>query len=398
VLRIRAGRVHPVTAPPIEDGAVLVDANGRIAALGRHRDVPTPARTETRAFPDAALTPGFVNCHTHLELTHLAGQNAELEFPRWVRRIRELKDATPPGAFDSAALAGVKDSWARGITCVAETGSTGAAMRALHELGGRGIVYQEVFGPDPAQLAASMAELEAAVAQLRRLATAQLWIGVSPHAPYTVSAPLYEAVTGFARRERLPVAVHLAESKEESEFVHGGSGGGPFAEAWRARGIAAPARGHTPVDYLRRLGVLNAGTLCIHCVQVDQSDVAILKTAGAAIAHCPRSNRAHGHGSAPLHAFRSAGLRVGLGTDSVVSVGDLDLWAEARAAGLEGEAALRALTLDGARALGWERDIGSLEVGKAADLAVLTALPPIRPSALLTVLAGRIVHELDSGA
>ncbi|HMJ59364.1 MAG TPA: amidohydrolase family protein, partial [Gemmatimonadales bacterium] len=151
------------------------------------------------------------------------------------------------------------------------------------------------------------------------------------------------------------------------------------------------------VEFLRRQGVLSAGTLTIHCVQADAPDVAILAAAGAAIAHCPRSNRAHGHGSAPLGAFRTARLRVGLGTDSVVSVGDLDLWAEARAAGLEGEEALRALTLDGARALGWESEIGSLEVGKAADVAVFASTVPYRPlpspTVLLTVLAGRIVHQ-----
>jgi cytosine/adenosine deaminase-related metal-dependent hydrolase len=395
VLRIRAGRVHPVTAPPIEDGAVLVNAAGRIAAVGPHRHVPTPSGTETREFRDAVVVPGLVNCHTHLELTHLGGTNAEPEFARWIRRVRELKDATSSDAFDAAAVAGVKDCWARGVTCVAETGSTGAVMRALHDLGGRGIVYQEVFGPDPAQVAASMAELEAAVLHLRRLATSQLSIGVSPHAPYTVSAPLYEAVAAYARRESLPVAVHLAESKEETQFVRDGAG--PFADAWRARGIPVEARGASPVEFLIQLGVLQPGTVCIHCVQVDQNDVAVLAAAGAAIAHCPRSNRGHGHGSAPFAAFRAAGLEVGLGTDSVVSVAELDLWAEAEAAGLAGEEALRALTLDGARALGWEEEIGSLEVGKAADLAVLTALPRERPIALLTVLAGRIVHALDSG-
>ncbi len=380
-----------MTAPPIEDGAVLVDAAGRIAAVGPHPHVPTPPGTETREFKDGILVPGLVNCHTHLELTHLAGQNAEPEFAKWIRSVRELKDATSPDEFYAAAVAGVKDSWARGVTCIAETGSTGTVMRALHDLGGRGTVYQEVFGPDPAKLAASMAELEIAVSQLRRLATAQLRLGVSPHAPYTVSAPLYEAVGGFARRQRLPVAVHLAESREESQFVRDGTG--PFADAWRARGIAVEPHRCAPVEYLGRLGLLSAGTLCIHCVQVDQSGVAILATAGAAIAHCPRSNRAHGHGSAPLRAFRTAGLRVGLGTDSVVSVADLDLWAEAEAAGLDGADALQALTLHGARALGWEREIGSLDVGKAADVAVLTGLPPFRPSVLMTVVAGRTVYR-----
>jgi 5-methylthioadenosine/S-adenosylhomocysteine deaminase len=239
-----------------------------------------------------------------------------------------------------------------------------------------------------------MQELERAVLQLRRLATAQLRLGVSPHAPYTVSAPLYEAVAAYARRERLPIAVHLAESKEETLFVRDGAG--PFAEALRSRGIAVEARNCSPVAYLVQRGVVQPGVLCIHCVQLDARDVRALAVARAAVAHCRRSNQAHGHGTAPFATFRVAGLRVGLGTDSVVSVGDLDLWAEAAGAGLGGEEALRALTLEGARALGWENDIGSLEVGKAADLAVFATLD--RPAALLTVLAGRIVHALDSGA
>jgi cytosine/adenosine deaminase-related metal-dependent hydrolase len=394
VLRIRAGHVHPVTAPPIEDGAVLVDAAGRIAAVGPETQVPAPLGVESLEFPDAALVPGLVNCHTHLELTHLSGQNTEPKFAKWIRRIRELKEAMPAAAFYESAAAGVKDAWARGVTCVAETGSTGAAMQVLHDLGGRGVVYHEVFGPDPTKVGASMQELAAAVARLRSLATDRLRLGVSPHAPYSVSAPLYEAVADFARVGGLPLALHLAESREETQLVRDGAG--PFAEALRARGIEVRAEGCTPVGLVIARRVLAKGTLCIHCVHVDADDIRRLAQADVSIAHCPRSNRAHGHGSAPLAAFRAAGLRVGLGTDSVASVGELDLWAEAEAAGLGGEDALRALTLDGARALGWEWEIGSLEVGKAADLAVLNFRPSARPTVRLTVLAGRIVHALDS--
>ncbi len=175
-------------------------------------------------------------------------------------------------------------------------------------------------------------------------------------------------------------------------------GTGPFAETLRARGIPVTPCGRSPVEYLVQLGVVQRGTacLCIHCVQVDQRDVELLCDAGASIAHCPRSNRAHGHGTAPLAAFRRAGLRVGLGTDSVVSVGDSSLWAEAAAAGLDGEDALRMLTIEGARALGLEGEIGSLEMGKQGDLAVFPSAALSRPlppsAALLTVVAGRVVH------
>ena len=394
MLRLRARRVHPVTAPPIEDGAVLVGDDGRIEGVGPHAHVPTPPGVESREFPDAILVPGLVNCHTHLELTHLAGTNHQLEFAQWIHGVRALKDATTPEEFRQAAEQGIHDCWASGVTTIGDTGSTGAVMEALAALGGRGIVYQEVFGPDPQQRESSMSDLKRAVKRLSPLASAQLRLGISPHAPYTVSAPLYRAVAEYARAEHLPVAVHLAESPEETAFVRDGNG--PFAQALRARGIAVRPRHQSPVEYLLERRVLVAGNcLCIHCVQVSQEDVWLLADVGAAIAHCPRSNQAHNHGTAPLAAFRTAGLRVGLGTDSVVSVVDLDLWAEAAAAGLSGDEALRMLTLEGARALGWDADIGSLEVGKQADIAVLSA-HPIRPSALLTLLAGRIVHQVDA--
>jgi cytosine/adenosine deaminase-related metal-dependent hydrolase len=395
MLYIRSRSVHPITAPPIADGAVLVDERGKIAAVGPAATVPAPEGARRLEFPDGALVPGLANCHTHLELTHLAGKNRETAFAPWIRTIRALKDNTTPEEFLHSAEQGVRDAWAAGVTCVADTGSTGAPLEALARLGGRGIYYQEVFGPDPAKCGGSLAELTGAVAHLSPLTSHLVRLGVSPHAPYTVSDTLYRATTQFARHEQLPVAVHLAESREETELVRDGTG--PFAEALRARGIAVRAHDCSPVEYLLQLGVLASGNcLAIHCVQVHDRDIKILSDAGVAVAHCPRSNRAHGHGTAPLAALRRAGVRVGLGTDSVVSVGDADLRAEARAAGLDGEEALRMLTLEGARALGLEGEIGSLDVGKEADLAVFpsTDLYRLLPAstALLTVVAGRVVH------
>jgi len=399
VLRIRAGRVHPVTSASIYDGAVLIDAAGRIAAVGPSAQVPTPAGVQSLHFPEDELTPGLVNCHTHLELMHLGGgvQHDEPEFLMWIRRVRELKEATGAEAFYEAAVAGIRDCWSRGVTCIAETGSTGAVMRALHDLGGRGTVYQEVFGPDPAKVEISMSELFAALQPLRRLGTSQLRLGISPHAPYTVSGPLYESAAAYARLEGLPIAVHVAESPEEVRLVRDGAGA--FADALRARGIAIEPERCSPVAYLVKRGVIRRGTLCIHAVQVDEADVDLVRSFRATVAHCPRSNAAHRHGRMPLDLFRHARVPVGLGTDSVVSVGDVDLWAEAEAAGLHGDAALRALTIEGARALSWHHEIGSLEVGKAADLAVFSSTAFHRPRppspALLAVVSGKIVHQIS---
>lgn len=391
MLRLRASGVRPVTAPPIVDGAVLVDGD-RIVAIGPDAAVPRPPGADALEFPDAVLVPGLINCHTHLELTHLAGQNGEPDFARWLWRVRELKEATLPEQFAAAAERGIRDGWARGVTCVAETGSTGAVIAALARLGGRGIVYHEVFGPDPSISATALRDLEAAIVRLNPHVSDRVRLGLSPHSPFTVSEPLFRAVAELARLERLPLAVHLAESPAESELVRDGTG--PFAERLRARGISVRPRGVSPVRYLADLGVLLTAdcglpTLCIHCVQVDAADIRLLRDRAAAVAACPRSNRAHGHGESPVAALRAAGVPLGLGTDSVVSVPDLDLWAEAEALGLEWEDALRVLTLEGARALGWDDRIGSLEVGKAADLAVLSGPSTV----LLTVVAGRVVHR-----
>lgn len=402
MLRIRASAVWPVTAPPIADGAVLVDGD-RIVAVGPEARVPTPAGAERLEFGEAMLVPGLVNCHTHLELTHLAGRNGEREFAPWLGRVRELKEATTPEEFADAAERGIRDSWARGVTCVAETGSTGAVMAALHRLGGRGVVYHEVFGPDPSLSELALQGLEAAIVRLNPFVSDRVRLGVSPHSPYTVSEPLFRAVAELARLERLPLAVHLAESRAESELVRHGTG--PFAERLCARGIRVEARGVSPIRYLADLGVLpSAGchlpTLCIHCVQVDADDIRLLREAGAGVAACPRSNRAHGHGDPPIAALRARGVPLGLGTDSVVSVPDLDLWAEGDAAGLGRADALPLLTIEGARAIGWGDRIGSIEIGKDADLAVLTPFPLPDPSvspvsSVLTVVAGRVVHRTD---
>ena len=379
-----------MTAPPIQDGAVLVDDAGRIAAVGPHAAVPSPPGATALAFPKAVLVPGLINCHTHLELTHLAGKNSEREFPRWLNTVRRLREETGADALVAAAEQGVRDGWTRGITCVADTGSSGAPLEALAHLGGRGIYYHETFGPDPAQCVASLAELSRRVAELRGMTAPERRLGVSPHAPYTVSADLYRGVAALAQRERLPVALHLAESVEETRFVR--EGAGPFADAHAKRGIPVKPRGVSPVRYLLELDVLEPGTgwLAIHCVQIDDDDVRALADHGVAVAACPRSNRAHGHGESPFARLVAAGVSTGLGTDSVVSVADLDVWAEAAAVGLRGSAALQRLTLEGARALGWDGEIGSLDRGKAADLAVFSSLAG--GPALLTVVAGRVVY------
>jgi cytosine/adenosine deaminase-related metal-dependent hydrolase len=412
----------PMDAPPLPDAAVLIGADGRIAAIGPRSVVPGSPGTVVLELGKAMLLPGLINVHTHLELTGFEATPDRLDFPGWIRGIRRRKEARSGAEYRDAARAGLRDCWAAGITTIADTGDSGAVPRALAELGGSGIVYQEVFGPHPDQLEANFGDLEQRVRELRPLVGDRVRLGVSPHAPYTVSGPLFARVAAWANEHGLPLAVHVAESAAETAFVT--HGGGPFAEAWTSRGIpllgdpahAPPSRRTaeppTPLGWLAQHGVLGPATLCIHAIHLSEPDIGLLRSTRAAVAHCPVSNLRHGHSRAPLRALLEAGVRVGVGTDSVASVGELDLFAEMRAAadlaGLGAEAALALGTRGGAGALGLDREIGSLTAGKWGDVIALrvasgdspdpvqSALAASPADVVLTVLGGRVVYRRAS--
>jgi 5-methylthioadenosine/S-adenosylhomocysteine deaminase len=405
--RLAARWLLPVEGAPIERGAVLIGSDGRLDAVGPDSAVPRPHDVPAVELDNAVMLPGLINIHTHLELTGLESGAPEHDFAAWIRRLREQKSRRTPTEYVAAARRGLAACYAAGVTTVADTGDSGAVIGVLAEAGGSGVVYQEVFGPHPDQAKESLRALQARVRDLSPLTTDRARIGVSPHAPYTVSGPLFSAVAAWAKAERLPLAVHVAESPAETEFLIAGAG--PFAEAWGARGIPLPtSRGRTPIEWLADHNVLSEQSLCIHAVQVGPRDLQRLAASGAAVAHCPLSNRAHGHGAAPLADFLAAGIRVGLGTDSVASVGRLDLLAEARAVGsvtsLSADQLLELCTLGGARALGMESETGSLRPGKWADCIIIRVpdgdsspaqrvLASSPEDVLLTCVGGREVYR-----
>lgn len=404
--RYTADWVVPVAAPPARDAAVLIDPVGRIVAAGPSESVPVPPGTLHRSFPAAAILPGLVNVHTHLELTGLDGQVPDEEFPEWVLHLVAIKRARRPEAVRAAARKGIEDCWRMGVTTVADTGDSGAVIEALAELNASGIAYHEVFGPDPRLAGESFAGWAARLEELGRFAGGRVRLGASPHAPFTVSGPLYRRAAEHARSVGLPLAMHIAESRAESDLVGPGTGG--FARRWVERGIEPVAARMTPIRWLEQLGVLGPDALCIHCVQTTEDDLGRLAAHGSAVAHCPRSNRRHGHGDAPLQAVLDRRLRVGVGTDSVASVAPLDLLAEARIArelgGLSAWETIDLVTRGAASAIGMEAEAGSLAPGRWGDLAVFRLGPQVDqqqlpdrlvsagPGDLLcTVLAGREV-------
>jgi 5-methylthioadenosine/S-adenosylhomocysteine deaminase len=336
------------------------------------------------------LAPGLVNAHTHLELTVLRGFLEDLDFPNWIWRLNGVKRAVldRERMLDSARL-GIQEGVRNGITTFADTCDSGVAFDAMLESGVRGVMYQEVFGPDPASCGKAIDELRAKVAASRARETSLVRVGVSPHAPYTVSDPLYAAVARYASEQRLPVAAHIAESEVERELVERGEG--VFADGLRKRSIRIAPRARTSIALLHKTGLLETQPLLIHCVRLDEGDIRTIAETRSAVAHCPVSNAKLGHGTSPLLELLREGVTIGLGSDSVASNNRMDLLAEGRAAILGQRArvakhdvlcardALHLATLGGARALRLDHEIGSLEVGKSADLAAFPCAPSAMP-------------------
>jgi 5-methylthioadenosine/S-adenosylhomocysteine deaminase len=322
---------------------------------------------------NAVLVPGLVNAHSHLDLTVLRGALPTDDFFSWIRGLVDLKQRQLDGkTLALSARAGLAEGVRAGITTYGDTSDSSAAFHAMIEAGVRGVAFQEVFGPDPAQSGEAVQALMRRVDELRAMQTVLVTPGISPHAPYTVSDELYRACAELALRERLPIAVHVAESSAETEYVVHGRG--PFAELLRTRGLAVAPRAASPIALLHATGVLGARPLLIHAIATNGTDWEIIRGAGAAVAHCPVSNAILGHAAAPLDRYLERGSPCALGSDSMAANVAMDMLEEARHAAGSPDAArrLEMLTIDGARALGLQSLIGTLEPGKRADMAAFS--------------------------
>lgn len=437
---LEADWIIPITGPPLRDGAVLV-GGGVIRAVGSSTELRSQHPQEpVESFPGCVLMPGLVNAHTHLEYSAFRDFTRARSFGAWMGRLLLTRRKLGGDDFAASALWGAYECVRSGVTSVADITYEGWVVgRAAGAVGLRARAYLEIFGLDDARLPQVMDQLEARLAGIRgatksghKIGSGGLWsndgrvgedagsggagvsgpdveVGVSPHAPYTVSSRLYREAARFARRTGLGIATHVAESQAEVDLLMGGRSA--IARAYQAAGLWggrswSPPR-VSPVRYLADAGALGRQTLVVHAVQVDEDDIATLARSGAAVVHCPRSNMRLACGAAPVAQMMAAGIPLGLGTDSLASNQDLDMFAEMRAAlqlsagraagaarprsflgpgpqrerpqagtALTPSVVLRMATIGGAQALGWDHLVGSLEVGKRADIIAL-ALPVI---------------------
>lgn len=359
----RAAWVLPIDRPPIHGGVVSV-RDDVIAGVGEYHG------GDLEDLGSAAILPGLVNAHTHLELSWMRGRvPPNTSMPAWAASLMELRRGVSQEPSQPIVDA-IVEARRYGTSLVGDVTNTFATYDPLLGSGLSAVVFRELLGfssPEPDGL------VETAIRQIGRLRpAARLRPSLAPHAPYSVSPALLRAIGRVSAGK--PFSIHLGESAQEIEFLQSGTG------EWRALleslGVWDPAwtpPGCGPVDYLDRHGLVGERLLAVHGVRFDDADLNRLRAAGATVVTCPRSNRWTGAGEPPVERFYASGVRVAIGTDSLASVEDLSVFremAEVRrlAPSVPASRILDSATLAGAAALGFGDELGSLAPGKRAEL------------------------------
>jgi cytosine/adenosine deaminase-related metal-dependent hydrolase len=352
--------VFPGSGPPLAGGTVTV-AGERIAAVE-----PRGARRADLDLGDALVLPGLVNAHTHLDLSGIPARvPLGTDFTDWLRGVIAYRRGRTLEEVRADVETGLSESLRCGVTLLGDIAGQGLSWDALAAAPLRAVVFHEMLGLSAERARRAWWDLLRWLRSHQDTPTCRA--GVSPHAPYSVRASIIRATAWNG----LPMAVHLAESAAERELLEHHHG--PFVDflqglgVWDAAGLAK-----SPEDVLRLCRRASSVAL-IHCNYLG-ADAAF--PPGATVVYCPRTHAYFGHPPHPVAELLSRGVRVALGTDSRASNPDLDPLAEARflhrlRPELPGDMLLRLMTINGAEALGWADETGSLAAGKSADLIVL---------------------------
>jgi cytosine/adenosine deaminase-related metal-dependent hydrolase len=394
----------PISSPPLRDGAVVVDYGGTIVDVGPRREiVARHANLPCDSEPNSILMPGLVNAHTHLELCAMKGVIADVEhFGDWAYQAITKRKQFTPGQVVEACRQGIRETEACGVVAVGDIANHSAtSLPLLRASSLRAVVFNELTGFPSSMADSRFAEFST---RIGRESDGRIMETLCPHAPYSVSPELFRRIARYCAERRLVTSIHLAESKDEIEFLRTGKGRfrelllklDRWDESWEVPQTS-------PVGYLDRLGFLDQHVLVVHGVHVDGDDLGILKKRRVSVCTCPRSNaRIDTGGVAPVPAILAAGLNVCIGTDSLASNDDLDLWNEMRFLRklhprLSEATVLQMATLNGARALGFGEEIGSVDKGKkAALIRIIHGSPTTDPEALvLSSLPRRVVRTPD---
>ncbi|VTS01655.1 amidohydrolase family protein [Tuwongella immobilis] len=382
--------IFPVSGPPIPNGLLRI-VGDRIDSVAPEGTMPVDVN-----LGNVAVVPGFVNAHTHLDLSHLRGQiTPSDEFTQWLRQVIASRRQMDPEAIEAIIRAGLTEALDAGTTLIGDICGSATSWNVLSNAPCWAVAYREVLGLTEERMEQSLVLLHRWLHDHPNTETCRS--GISPHAPYSVRVGLFEAIADLARKWQFPVQCHVAESMEELILL--AHQRGPFVEFLEELGVWDPdglLRDHIALfdcfDGVESFGAVHANYLGLtaHLAQRPNSTRI----------YCPRTHAAFGFSQYPLAEANRPGMRFALGTDSLASNPDLDIFAEAcfihhRYPTISGATILRMLTLHGAETLGFADRTGSLSPGKSAD-CVLLPLPDSDaddPHALLFAAGARPCEE-----
>ena len=381
IKKINADWVLPITSPPIKDGIVLTDGKA-IKAVGSGKELSKFPYDEIIDCSGKIILPGFVNAHSHLELTGFRGKIEKgLPFTDWARKVVSIRKDITENEIATAIKDGLNELISSGVTTAGDFSQTGITAKILNERGLRGTVFLEFSGFNPEQKDEKLRQLKELlnyeidsklITHHSSLITVNF--GIAPHAPYSVSPELLKESHNFAQEKRLPLAIHISEMLEEIEFIKNGSGAmkdllidfGVWNDKWMPPQT-------TPVQYLQNMGILK-GAIGIHLNIVTEDDIRILKENDVSVVYCPGSNKWFGRNwKYPLREFLNNDINVVIGTDSLLSNEKLNMFYEMRVLkenfpDLENDIILKMATVNGAKAIGFEGEAGEIAVGRKADI------------------------------
>ena len=397
---LHADWVLPIASPPIREGAVVTKGH-HIAEVGTREELVRANPTEPITRHDGCvMLPGLVNGHTHLALTALHEILPSAPFHEWVPLLVRAMRALTDDDLAISSVLGAHRAIASGTTLVGEIayGPESPAIAADTGLGGT--FFWEVLGIAADDLDKQLKSLEYP-SDLERYESARQRHGLTAHSPYTSGPGLLAAVHGHAIGHNTGFAIHVAESPAEVELLRDGTG--PLADIATRTATGFTAPGVSPVRYLADLGVLDRA-LAVHCAEILPTDAPLLASHAAGAVLCPRSNAFLHVGPAPVDSLVRSGVTLALGTDSLASNHDFDLFAEARALRqrsslLSSERIIKMMTAEGARALGLDDTFGTLAAGKQADLALFQVDGGSDPYTALVDQGGRstVVAVMTAG-
>lgn len=423
VKALKAGWVLPIEGEPRANALVLIE-NGhilKVVADEKEQNSDAIGAIPLHDYGQAIIVPGLINLHSHLDYSHLSAFQTNSPLLPWTRSLMKAVSSWTNETWLSSALLGASQAAAYGTTFLVDSSYAGASACAIAQAGLKGLVGMELFGVDENKADADFTgwhcKLESVLSHSpvkNAVARGLLRLTVAPHSPYTVCPALWLKAKTWASENKSLVLSHIAESQHEYQwFVEGDElmdehlqfAFAKFRQkpplpssifAWKQLGLS-------PIEHLARHKLLDSQLLAAHSVKVKQSDLTQLASHDVAVAHCPRSNARLRNGYALFEQMRGLGIRTGLGTDSLASCHNLNLLAEARFAielarvinpesQFGARDAIASITIDAARCLNLDDQIGSIVSGKKADLAIFTipdrdcenfGAPPVDPYELL---------------